>query len=425
MQGSSNASESAMVIETLRSKGWYLEDTDDLKAIIVIQTALADDSSKVLQSVESELLNSDLRSIGAKSLPEPTVLRNPSFYLQGPKVLQISSARDISMSSVDIISRNSSGRRVLRLCLTDGHSEITAVEYSHIPFIPDNVVPGTKIRLENKVPVHSGIACLNPKALTVLGGVVQSLYEEWQMNQKYSGFSRSSLRQLEDHDTGGPPPFVKLQVGSISDNNSRSSKPIAGIGRDEMRPTAIQQHRNLKEDIVDENLKSKLPPERAEGKPSNSELRPKERAEDKPSSSSTRPKEVVESVPVQNQAAAQKLLQKLNQPNQRDRHPRGRRHRGKGQEEDEVVFTLEEYEKRKTQVKPSYNDEALDISRDEYLARQLQNQFNLEHSQVQRGPRESEAENIRMNMFTYEKDSDDSYQMGRGGRGGRGRGRHG
>lgn len=70
--------------------------------------------------------------------------------------------------------------------------------------------------MENKVPVHSGIACLNPKALTVLGGVVQSLYEEWQMNQKYSGFSRSSLRKLEDGDTGGPPPFVKLQVGSSS-----------------------------------------------------------------------------------------------------------------------------------------------------------------------------------------------------------------
>ncbi|MCI04665.1 tudor domain-containing protein 3-like, partial [Trifolium medium] len=48
------------------------------------------------------------------------------------------------MSNMDNISRNSSGRRLLRLCLTDGHSEITAVEYSHIPFIPDILVPGTK-----------------------------------------------------------------------------------------------------------------------------------------------------------------------------------------------------------------------------------------------------------------------------------------
>lgn len=70
--------------------------------------------------------------------------------------------------------------------------------------------------MENKVAVHSGIVCLNPKVLTVLGGVVQSLYEEWEMNQKYSGFSRSSLRKLENRDTGGPPQFVKLQVGSSS-----------------------------------------------------------------------------------------------------------------------------------------------------------------------------------------------------------------
>lgn len=53
--------------------------------------------------------------------------------------------RDISQSSVDEFLRNSGSRRVLRLGLTDGHSEITAVEYSHVPSIPDNVVPGTKV----------------------------------------------------------------------------------------------------------------------------------------------------------------------------------------------------------------------------------------------------------------------------------------
>ena len=53
--------------------------------------------------------------------------------------------RDISKSSVDEFLKNSGDRRVLRLCLTDGHYEITAVEYSHIPSIPDNVVPGTKV----------------------------------------------------------------------------------------------------------------------------------------------------------------------------------------------------------------------------------------------------------------------------------------
>lgn len=42
-------------------------------------------------------------------------------------------------------SGTSNNRRLLRLRLSDGHSEITAVEYSHIPSIPDDVVPGTKV----------------------------------------------------------------------------------------------------------------------------------------------------------------------------------------------------------------------------------------------------------------------------------------
>lgn len=69
--------------------------------------------------------------------------------------------------------------------------------------------------MEGKAPIRNGIVCLNPKVVTVLGGVVQSLYEEWQMNKKYSGFSRSSLRVSKESDGGnGPPPFEKLQVGA-------------------------------------------------------------------------------------------------------------------------------------------------------------------------------------------------------------------
>jgi hypothetical protein len=41
-----------------------------------------------------------------------------------------------------------------------------------------------------------------------------------------------------------------------------------------MRPTGIQQDRNLKEDILDASVKSKLPPEKAEDKPSGSGLKP-------------------------------------------------------------------------------------------------------------------------------------------------------
>lgn len=52
--------------------------------------------------------------------------------------------------------------------------------------------------------------------MTVLGGIVPSLYEEWEMNQKYAGFSRSTLKLSQSDDTGGPPPFEKLQTGAPS-----------------------------------------------------------------------------------------------------------------------------------------------------------------------------------------------------------------
>lgn len=81
-----------------------------------------------------------------------------------------------------------------------------------------------QLRIENKAVIRTGILCLNPKVITVLGGVVQSLYEEWQMNQKYSGFSRTSLKSSQTGDSGGPPPFEKLQVGAPSRRFTQQGK---------------------------------------------------------------------------------------------------------------------------------------------------------------------------------------------------------
>lgn len=53
--------------------------------------------------------------------------------------------RDISRSSIQDLGGNSGGRRLLRLGLTDGITEITAIEYTLVPAIPDDIVPGTKV----------------------------------------------------------------------------------------------------------------------------------------------------------------------------------------------------------------------------------------------------------------------------------------
>uniref|UniRef100_A0A3Q7JRH8 RecQ mediated genome instability protein 1 OB-fold domain-containing protein n=1 Tax=Solanum lycopersicum TaxID=4081 RepID=A0A3Q7JRH8_SOLLC len=373
-----NPSSSENLLQTLNTRGWCFRDINLVNSLIAAQLP----SSSTVSSIESELLNTDLRSVGGKSLPDFSLLRKSS-HIQGPKVLQISSVRDISRSTMAENSESSNSRRLLRLKLTDGHSEITAIEYSHIPSIPDDVVPGTKVRLENKATIHSGIVCLNAKMITVLGGTVSSLYEEWQMNKKYSGFSRSTLKVAHEDGTAGPPPFEKLQIGALQKplsqhkrySGQRHVSPSFGkracltYAEKAQSSTASQTHRF-------QNNESRI-------ESTGNELKPPahiERIEEKPSTSESRPKEVAEAVPVQNQAAAQKLLQKMSQPPPRGgHHSRGRGHRGRDREEDEShLLTLEEWERRKTGANVSAARNFPDVSQDEDLARQLQHQLDFE-----------------------------------------------
>jgi tudor domain-containing protein 3 len=66
-----------------------------------------------------------------------------------------------------------------------------------------------------------------------------------------------------------------------------------------------------------------------------------------------------------------------------ERHGRGQRFKSKGRQEDTQVFTLDEWEKRKAMSSKSSAESYMqDTSRDEELARQLQEQLDLEDIQV-------------------------------------------
>jgi tudor domain-containing protein 3 len=106
---------------------------------------------------------------------------------------------------------------VLKFALTDGKTEISALEYSHIPTINNDVTPGTKVRLENKAVIRDGLVCLTPKEVTVLGGYVQSLTEEWQMKKKYASLARSQESKAGD----GPPPFEELKIRTGSHHRGK------------------------------------------------------------------------------------------------------------------------------------------------------------------------------------------------------------
>ncbi|ONK66545.1 uncharacterized protein A4U43_C06F9300 [Asparagus officinalis] len=407
------------IYETLIKKGWSFRDPEEIKPLIQTQNSL--------ESTESELLAMDLRSIGAKSLPDPTSLRKSS-HLSGPKVLQLVSLRDIYKSSIDASFKNSQ-RRLLRFVLTDGQSDVTAIEYAPIPSISEEIPPGTKICLENKVSVRNGILCLSPKVVTIVGGIVPSLYEEWQMSQKYSGFSRSSLRLSQNENGVGPPAFEKLQVEShrhqaVQQHGSHVVLLETTSKYPSNRQTGGHQgcgSNDPKADKASEDAKTEQAVD--DPKPVSSG----NKAEEKPCTSEARPKEVSEAVPVQNQAAAQKLLQKMAQPAQGDRNYRGHRNKFKGKQEETQVFTLEEWERRKgNNLKPIMAVHSQDITQDEEFARQLQNQLDIEDFHVE--PMYTEAEKIRMSMFSFggpDESRSDGRKEFRGRGRGRGRGRRG
>ncbi|KAM1753272.1 hypothetical protein ACFX1T_005728 [Malus domestica] len=71
----------------LKNQRMVLRDHEQVEAIILIHCALSDDKRKVVNSVEAELTNMDLKSISARSLPDPHTLRKSS-HLLGSKVLQ-------------------------------------------------------------------------------------------------------------------------------------------------------------------------------------------------------------------------------------------------------------------------------------------------------------------------------------------------
>ncbi|KAL6626859.1 hypothetical protein ACP70R_030585 [Stipagrostis hirtigluma subsp. patula] len=443
--GASASPEESRLLQSLADRGWRFRDPTDE----AIQALLHASPSPSPEAVESELVNMDLRMFGGKSLPDRAAAATAKrlAYLHGPLILQVVSVRDIYRSSIDASFKNPQQRRLLRLCLTDGISEAVAIEFSPIPFITEEIAPGTKIRLENKIQINNGILCLSAKNVSIIGGTVQSLYEEWQMNQKFSGISRSSLRLSQNDDGVGPPPFEKLDIEARPCSTTKAQAYTVNVMSDKIEQETLynsgsplsflkawsyaplHQENRL---ILDHKARtlaanSNLKPMN-EGSSSATKETTRSNVESTQISSDSRPREVSEAVPVQNQAAAQKLLQKMAVPE--DRHGRGHRFKGKGKQEDTQVFTLDEWEKRKGIGLNSTAESFIqDTSRDEELARQLQEQLDLED--IHGGPESSDADRIRMSMFSFngpnETDGGRRDFRGRGrGRGrsrGRGRGR--
>ncbi|OCT92680.1 tudor domain-containing protein 3 [Xenopus laevis] len=168
-------------------------------------------------------LNTDLRTSGKKFLPND-INGGKVEKVNGPCVLQIQKIRNISAPKDN--EESQAAPRMLRLQLTDGQTNCTAVELNHLSKISLNTPPGTKIKLLGTIEVKNGFLLLDDTNTVVLGGEVEHLIEKWELQRSLSKHSRSNIG-IE----GGPPPFVPFgqrcaSVASVDSKELDSRKTL-------------------------------------------------------------------------------------------------------------------------------------------------------------------------------------------------------
>ena len=143
-------------------------------------------------------------------------------------VLQVMDARDISSPKR---ASGSSGRRMLRLDLTDGDATVVAVEYRELTSVEDAsaLAPGTKVAVPPGVRIRcqSGILLAHGDVLRVLGGKVAALAEEWEGGRAVAVFAGTDAESREE-------PTLR---GSRRTTGRRRTRPWRRRSRDARRRT--------------------------------------------------------------------------------------------------------------------------------------------------------------------------------------------
>jgi hypothetical protein len=107
-------------------------------------------------------LNTSLKVSGLSVLPPSSLLLLPEGFLQGPLVLQVVRAVNVSAP----LERQSSGGapRMLRLTLSDGSASVQALEVQAASQLPNAMPTGTKLYFPHaRIPVsawaRAGLDC--------------------------------------------------------------------------------------------------------------------------------------------------------------------------------------------------------------------------------------------------------------------------
>ncbi|XP_053690328.1 tudor domain-containing protein 3 [Sabethes cyaneus] len=204
------------LLEQLQKEGWYLLSSGLEK--LLEETTGTIGPKQVIKLA----LDVDLREIGGGALAALTSRATKVDSIDGNIVVQVLKIRNISAPKANEESKVAP--RMLKLTLTDGQTQYSALENQHVSSLSLDTPPGTKIYLKNgPIKVTQGLLILNANNVSVLGGRVSALVDKWEIGRTMAKYAKGGRIQLS---ANGPPPWIpfgqKIQQTVPVDKNFKS-----------------------------------------------------------------------------------------------------------------------------------------------------------------------------------------------------------
>lgn len=205
------------MLEQLQNQGWYL-----LPAGLERLLEGATGTNVDLKQATKLALDTDLREIGGGAFASLSTRGTKTETIDGNIVVQILKIRNISAPKANEESKVAP--RLLKLTLTDGQTQYSAIEGEPISSISLDTPPGTKIYLKNgPIKISQGLLILNGNCVSVLGGKVSALVEKWELGRTMAKYAKGGRLQFS---ASGPPPWIafgqKIQQNLPHDKNFKS-----------------------------------------------------------------------------------------------------------------------------------------------------------------------------------------------------------
>lgn len=205
------------LLEQLQEQGWHLLPAG-IERLLEGTPGTNLDAKQAIKLA----LDIDIREIGGGALSSLSSRGTKADAIDGNIVVQILKVRNISAPKANEESK--AAPRLLKLTITDGQTQYSALEGEHVSSLSLDTAPGTKIYLKNgPIKISQGLLILNANNVSVLGGKVPALVEKWELGRAMAKYAKGGRIQLS---ASGPPPWIafgqKIQQNLPNDKNFKS-----------------------------------------------------------------------------------------------------------------------------------------------------------------------------------------------------------